>query len=311
MPPAGRRGSDVLPADAIRGIIPALITPMTGSGELDEKGLARLVDVVVAAGVHGVFVGGTAGEAWALSPEEKGRLFAAAAAAARGRVPVFAGTGANSTGEALRLSQAAREAGADVLSVVAPSFVAPSQDELFDHFRAIARSVDLPVLLYDIPGRSGNELSVDLVLRLAAECGNIVGLKDSTGNFAKAMEFLRRQPAGFRYIMGNDNLILPALQQGAAGAIAATASVAPKAVVAIHERFAAGDMAGALERQRRLAPLRQAFSLGTHPAMLKAGCEILYGLGGPPRLPVRPLDARGREALRRILDDVNREGPGT
>ncbi len=294
----------MLHPDAIRGVIPALITPMTEAAELDVKGLARLVDIVIKAGVHGVFVGGTAGEAWALSFEEKRRVFEVAADAARRRVPVFAGAGANSTREAVRLAQVAAAAGADALSVVAPSFVAPNQDELFDHYREVAAAVEMPVLLYDIPDRTGNELSVDLVLRLANECDNIVGIKDSSGDFAKTMEFLRRQPNGFRYVMGNDNLILPALQQGAAAAIAATASVVPEVAVAIYERFVAGDIAGASASQRRLSPLRRAFSLGTHPAMLKAGCAIRYGLGGPPRAPVKPLDAQKCETLRKILDDT-------
>ena len=193
----------------IRGIIPALITPMTEREEVDENGLEKLIDFVVEAKVHGIFVAGTAGEGWALSVEEKGRIYRAAVSFARGRVPVYAGTGANATRDSIRLSETARDAGVDALSVVAPSFVTPSQDELFEYFKTVAGSVDLPMLVYDVPSRTHNELTVDLVVRLYEACDNIVGIKDSTGDFSKTMEYLRRLREPFRYVVGNDNLILP------------------------------------------------------------------------------------------------------
>lgn len=285
----------------VRGLIPALITPMTCDEALDEAGLERLLNYVIAAGAHGVFAGGTAGESWALSVEEKIRLYEWTVNYTAGRVPVYAGTSANCTSEAVRLAEAAQEAGADCLSVLTPYFITPGPGEMYEHFAAVARAVDLPVLLYDLPARTGNSLSVDLVLRLAAAFGNIVGIKESSGDFSRTLEYLRIAPEGFRVIMGRDTLIYAALVHGAAGAIAASANVAPELGVGVYERFRAGDTDGALDFQLRLAPLRSAFSLGTHPAMLKAGADLVGASGGPPRRPVSRLAGSDLQALKAVL----------
>ncbi len=290
----------------VRGLIPALITPMTCDEALDEAGLERLLDYVIDAGAHGVFAGGTAGEAWALSVEEKIRLFQWTVGYTAGRVPVFLGTAANCTSEAVRLAEAAQIAGADCLSVLTPSFVTPDPVEMFNHFAAIARSVDLPVLLYDLPARTGNSLSVDLVMRLAGAFGNIVGIKDSSGDFTRTLDYLRLAPEGFRVIMGRDSLIYAALVHGAAGAIAASANVAPELGVGVYERYMSGDTEGALGFQKRLAPLRSAFSLGTHPAMLKAGAELAGAAGGPPRRPVSRLSGDDLQALKVLLSRMGK-----
>ena len=285
----------------VRGLIPALVTPMTSDEALDEAGLERLLDYVIAAGAHGVFAGGTAGEPWALSVEEKIRLYEWTVGYTAGRVPVYAGTAANCTAEAVRLAEAAQEAGADCLSVLTPFFVTPGPEEMFSHFAAIARAVDLPVLLYDLPARTGNSLSVDLVMRLASAFGNIVGIKESSGDFSRTLEILRVASEDFRVIMGRDTLIYAALVHGAAGAIAANANVAPDLGVGIYERYTAGDARGALDYQMRLAPLRSAFALGTHPAMLKAGAELVCDAGGPPRRPVGQLSGSDLQQLKEVL----------
>lgn len=288
----------------VSGLIPALVTPMTCNEALDEAGLERLLDYVIDAGAHGVFTGGTAGEPWALSVEEKTRLYEWTVGYTAGRVPVYVGTAANCTAEAVRLAEAAQEAGADCLSVLTPFFITPGPEEMFDHFAAIARAVDLPVLLYDLPARTGNTLSVDLVMRLATACGNIVGIKESSGDFSRTLEYLRLAPEGFRVIMGRDTLIYAALVHGAAGAIAATANVAPELGVGIYERYMAGDAAGALDCQMRLAPLRAAFALGTHPAMLKAGAELVCDAGGPPRRPISRLFGDDLQQLKEVLAEM-------
>ncbi|MDP7448127.1 MAG: dihydrodipicolinate synthase family protein, partial [Candidatus Latescibacteria bacterium] len=187
------------------------------------------------------------------------------------------------------------------LSVLTPLFIAPSDEEMYRYYRAIADAVDLPVLLYTNPDRTGNDLSPTLVERLATEVDHIAGIKDSSGNFSQTAEYLRRTPDDFRVLMGRDTLIYAALAQGAVGAIAASANLAPELSVGIYERHAAGDLAGAIEYQRRLAPLRQAFSLGTFPAMLKTGLELLGLPAGPPREPVSQLTLQERERLRSAL----------
>lgn len=290
----------------IRGIIPAMITPMTEDEDLDEAGLKGLVDGLIARGVHGVFTMGTAGEFWALTMEEKRRVYEWTVAYTDGRVPVYLGTCANSTREAVHLAESAQTAGADCLSVLTPNFVTPSEDEMFMHYEAIAASVDVPILLYDLPSRTGNALSVRLVVRLAEAFDNIVGIKDSSGDFTQTLEYLRQCPRGFRVIMGRDTLIYPALIHGAAGAIAASANVAPELSVGIYESYMKGDMAEAMDFQQRLAPLRLAFGLGTHPAMLKAGAELAGLPGGPPRRPVRRLSDPDRQKLRQVIAEISR-----
>ncbi|MBM3279334.1 MAG: dihydrodipicolinate synthase family protein [Candidatus Handelsmanbacteria bacterium] len=256
---------------------------------------------LIEAGVDGIFTVGTAGEFWALSIEEKKRIYQGTVAAAKGRVPVYLGTGANTTREAVRLAELAQEAGADCLSVLTPNFINPSPEELFRPYRAIARAVDLPVLLYTNPDRTGVGISADLAVRLAEEVDNIAGIKDSSGDLGLTAEYLRRTPDEFHVLMGRDTLIYAGLAQGAAGAIAASANIAPELSVGIFENFVWGDMNKALDFQQRLAPLRLAFGLGTFPAMLKAGAELLGLPAGPPRAPVGRLSAAQRQQLREVL----------
>ncbi len=290
----------------IRGIIPAMITPMTADEELDEEGFQRIIDGLVEAGVHGIFTVGTAGEFWALTVEEKKRVFDWTVQMTGKRVPVYVGTCANTTREAVKLSELAQEAGVDCLSVLTPNYINPSQDQLFTYFAAVAKAVDIPILLYNLPARTGNTISVDLVKRLVESFDNIVGIKDSSGNFANAMALMDSTPDDFRFVMGNDAMILPALMQGASAAIAATANVAPEIAVGIYENFLAGDLDSAKDHQRRLTPLRHAFTLGTHPAMLKAGAEMVGYAGGPPRAPVSRLSESEKEKLKEILSGIGR-----
>ncbi|MFH1569095.1 MAG: 4-hydroxy-tetrahydrodipicolinate synthase [Gemmatimonadota bacterium] len=290
----------------IRGIIPAVVTPMTDQEELDEKGLEALIDYLVGSGVHGIFTIGTAGEFWALTVEEKRRVFEWTVAFTRQRVPVYVGTCANTTREAVQLAEMAQRAGADALSVLTPTFIAPSAEQMFAHYRAIAAAVDLPIILYTNPDRTGNDLSVDLVVRLAEQVGNIAGIKDSSGNMTQTHEYIRRTPPGFRVLMGRDTLIYSALAHGAAGSIAASANIAPEFSVEIYEKYVAGDLEAALGAQRRLAPVRLAFALGTFPAMLKAGVELIGLRAGPPRAPVSRLSEAEVVKLRAALVQVGK-----
>jgi 4-hydroxy-tetrahydrodipicolinate synthase len=295
----------------ICGIIPAVITPMTEAEELDERGLETLLDHVIAAGVDGVFTVGTAGEFWALTVEEKQRVFEWTVAYTKGRVPVYVGTCANTTREAIRLAEIAAKAGVDCLSVLTPTFITPSADEMFRHYQAVARAVDLPVLLYTNPDRTNNPLPVDLVVRLAEEVENVVGIKDSSGDLTLTTEYLRRTPNDFRVLMGRDTLIYAALVHGASGAIAASANIAPELAVKVFDNFAWGKFDEALAAQRRLAPLRLAFGLGTFPAMLKAGAELVGLPAGPPRAPVGRLTQPQRQKLREVLVQMGKVEPDT
>ncbi len=295
----------------ICGIIPAVITPMTEAEELDERGLEAMIDHVIAAGVDGVFTVGTAGEFWALTVEEKQRVFEWTVAYTKGRVPVYVGTCANTTREAIQLAEIAAKAGVDCLSVLTPTFITPNADEMFRHYQAVARAVDLPVLLYTNPDRTNNPLPVDLVVRLAEEVENVVGIKDSSGDLTLTTEYLRRTPNDFRVLMGRDTLIYAALVHGASGAIAASANIAPELAVKVFDNFAWGKFDEALAAQRRLAPLRLAFGLGTFPSMLKAGAELVGLPAGPPRAPVGRLTQQQRQKLRDVLVQMGKVEPDT
>jgi len=227
-------------------------------------------------------------------------------ASTRGRVPVYVGTCANTTREAVELAVSAQDAGVNALSVLTPTFITPDDAQMYAHYKAVAEAVDLPIILYTNPARTGNDLSVDLVVRLAEEVDNVAGIKDSSGDMTQTHEYIRRAPDDFRVLMGRDTLIYSALVHGAAGSIAASANMVPEIGVEIYRCFTQGDLEGAIAAQRNLAPVRLAFSLGTFPAMLKAGVELVGLSAGPPRAPVSPLTDEERGKLRQALVQVGK-----
>lgn len=283
-----------------KGIIPAMVTPLDDRDRINEPVLQSLVGYLIDAGVHGLFAIGSQGEFYALTIEEKKRIAELVVRETNGRVPVYIGTGAVTTRESILLTAMAENVGADAVSIMTPFFISPSEDELYEHYAAIARSTRLPVLLYSNPGRAHVNISVKLVARLS-EVDNIVGIKDSSGDLSLTAEYIRNTDSGFSVLMGRDTLIYGALMYGARGAIAATANVAPRLVVEIYEAYIRGDFKQARNAQADLAPLRQAFSLGSFPAVIKDALQLMGMAVGPPREPIRPLDSAGRAELQNIL----------
>ena len=203
--------------------------------------------------MHGIFVFGTNGEGYILDEEEKAEIIRVAVKAVNGRVPVYAGTGCVSTRDTIRMSRKAKELGADVLSIITPSFAAASQEELIQHYETVANAVDMPILLYNIPARTGNALAPATVQKLS-QVANIVGAKDSSGNFDNILQYIEKTRGGdkpFTVLSGNDSLILWTLLAGGKGAIAGCANVFPHTMVSIYEKFTAGDLEGA--RRHRTA----------------------------------------------------------
>ncbi len=285
----------------IKGIIPAMVTPFDQEEALNEAALRQLVNYLIAGGVHGLFPSGSQGEFYALRAEEKGRVWEIVVEAAAGRAPVYAGTTAVTTREVIGLNKVAERAGVDAVSVMTPFFITPNQEELYRHYRAIADATRLPVILYSNPGRSGGlTLSVDLVARLA-EHPHIVAIKDSSGDFSLTAAYIRCTGDDFTVLLGRDTLIYAGLLHGAKGAIAATANVVPALVVEIYQAFAEGDLRRALAAQNRLAPLRQAFGLGTFPVVVKEALTLIGINAGPARSPAGPLTAERREKLKNVL----------
>jgi len=288
----------------IQGIIPPVATPMQANEDLDLPRLKWFLDHLIKEGVHGLFVLGTNSEFYALDEREKQEVIATAVEHVRGRVPVYAGTGAETTREAVRLTKMAQREGASGVSVITPYFVNPSQDEICDHYRRIADSTSLPVVLYNNPSTCGGvKIEVDTVARLA-QVPNILGVKDSSGDLQNTNEFIRVVPERFSVLMGRDTLIYFALIAGARGAVPATANVAPRLLVTIYEAFQRGDHAAAAAAQRRLNPLRLSLALGTAPGGVKAALSLLDMPIGPSRAPVGPLSAEKLQKMRAALAET-------
>jgi 4-hydroxy-tetrahydrodipicolinate synthase len=288
----------------IRGIIPPVATPMQANEDLDLPRLRSFIDHLIANGVHGIFVLGTNSEFYALDEKEKQEVIATAVAHVNKRVPVFAGTGAETTREAVRLTQMAEREGADGVSVITPYFVIPSQQEIFDHYRRIAEHTRLPVVLYNNPATCGGvKIDVDTVARLA-QVPNILGIKDSSGDLQNTMEYLRVVPDRFSVMMGRDTLIYHALNSGAKGAVPATGNIAPALLVKIYESFIKGDHAAAKLAQQQLHPVRMSLTLGTAPGGVKAALALLGMSIGPCRSPVGPLSAEKQEKMKAALREA-------
>jgi 4-hydroxy-tetrahydrodipicolinate synthase len=289
-----------------RGIIPAVITPLTAEGNFNEKAMRKLINYLIDGGVHGLFVVGTTGEFYGLSPEEKREIFQVTMDETKGRVPVYAGTNGTTTRESVMLTQLAEKCRVDAVSVLTPMFITPTQDQLITHYKTIAANTSLPVLLYNNPPKTGVTLSAPTVAKLA-EVPNIVSVKDSSGDLTLAAEFIRltRGIENFNVLMGRDTLIYGALCYGAAGSIASCANVAPRLCADIYEKYIAGDLAGALEAQFTLAPLRIAFTIGTFPAVIKESLTLLGIEAGPCMDPAGPMTGEEREKLRQVLVGMN------
>ena len=292
-------------AFAPKGIIPAMVTPIDAVGRINESAVRKLTNHLIDGGVHGLFPVGSQGEFFALTFEQKRETIRIVVDETRGRVPVYAGTGAVTTREAIETTKMAQDWGVSAVSVITPYFLVPSQRELIAHYTAIAKACpDLPILLYSNPERTQVPFPTATVLELAA-VDNIVGIKDSSGDMSLTGEYIRlTRGMNFHVLMGRDTLIYAALCYGAAGSICATGNVDPRVPVEIYEAFLVGDHKRALDAQFRLAPLRIAFGLGTFPGVIKEALTMMGIDAGPAILPVGPLTPENREKLRKVLAEM-------
>jgi len=280
-----------------RGSLVAIVTPMSDDGALDLDALRRLVDWHIAEGTDGIVVVGTTGESPTVSYDEHCLLIRATVEQAAGRVPVIAGTGANSTAEAIELTECAKAAGAQAGLSVVPYYNKPTQEGLYQHYRKIAEAVDLPLILYNVPGRTVTDLSNDTTLRLA-EVPGIVGVKDATGSMERAADLLRRAPKDFALYSGDDASAMPFMLLGGHGVISVTANVAPKLM---HEMCVAafeGNLARARELNNVLLPLHSKLFVEANPIPVKWACAELGLIPAGLRLPLTPLSAGLHDTLR-------------
>ena len=292
----------------IRGIIPPILTPMHEDESVNETELKRQIERMIAAGVHGIFCFGTNGEGYILSEAEKERILAITVETVAGRVPVYAGTGCVGTRATVRLSQIAQDLHADVLSIITPYFAAASQEELYEHYRTIAEKVSLPIVVYNIPARTGVNVAPDTVRRLA-EIDNIVGVKDSSGNFDNMLQYIEKtRGMDFSVLSGNDSLILWNLLAGGTGGIAGCANVYPETMVSIYNRFIAGDVEGSRAAQDSIRSFRSCFRYGNPNTIVKKAVGMLGYPVGACRAPFQSLSEAGVTALRQVLQENTERG---
>ena len=284
------------------GALTALITPFR-DGAVDHEALERIVEQQIAGGSAGLVPCGSTGESATLSHEEHIDVVRVVVRAARGRVPVIAGTGSNSTAEATRLTAAARDAKADAALLISPYYNKPTQDGIYQHYRHIAEATRFPLIVYNIPGRTGSKIEATTLARLAELDGNI-GLKEATGSLDEVQEVIRRCGDALPVYSGDDALTLPIIAVGGSGVISVVSNCVPKAwsqavAAALH-----GDWAAARERHYAHLPLIRALFLETNPIPIKAAMAMLGWCRDELRLPLLPMTAGPRDILRRALQDV-------
>lgn len=288
----------------IHGVIPPIITPVDADECVEESGLRRVIDHVIAGGVHGILVLGSNGEFFGLNQEQQQRAITITIDHVKGRVPVYVGIGAISTRECIQLARLAEEKRAQAITILPPMFLRPNEDELYEHFRAVAESTSLPVLLYNNPDRVGTNISANLIERLA-DIPNIVGIKDSSGDLTLTAEYIRRtRDRGFKVMAGRDVMILGSLVYGGVGCVASTANIVPALVVKIYEKYREGDLKGALEAQYELAPLRMAFNLGSFPVATKDAANLIGLAVGSPIKPNVSCSETDVTKIKDILRDL-------
>ena len=287
----------------ITGSIVALVTPMHDDGSIDYDALRRLIDWHIEEGTRCIGVVGTTGESPTVTVDEHCEIIRVAVAHARGRVPVMAGTGANSTAEAIELSRFALKVGADCTLSVVPYYNKPSQEGIYRHFKAIAEAVDIPMVVYNVPSRTVADLQAETALRLARVPG-IVGIKEATGDIARGSAILRQAPPGFAVYSGNDDSAVALMLLGGQGSISVTANVAPRAVQALCAAALAGNAREAARLQMQLLALHQVLFVEPSPAPTKWALERLGRCGATVRLPILPLGEAGRAAVETALREA-------
>jgi 4-hydroxy-tetrahydrodipicolinate synthase len=291
--------------DWLRGCATALVTPFTASGEVDEKRLRDLIEYQINGGVRILVPCGTTGESVTMSEDENRLVIRTTVEVCRGRAKVIAGTGSNSTSTTIARSQAARELGVDAVLTVAPYYNKPTQEGLYAHFRAIAESLSgLPVVIYNVPGRTSSNISAETTLRLACDVDNIVAVKEASGNLSQIMEILRGRPDGFRVISGDDALTLVLIALGGEGLISVASNEAPELMSRLNDLALAGQWDEARALHYRLLPLMEGNFIESSPGPVKAALALMGLLEENLRLPLVPVQEKTRARMREILTEL-------
>jgi 4-hydroxy-tetrahydrodipicolinate synthase len=281
-------------------LLTAMVTPFDQNGEVDFNATRNLVDYLIENGTDGIVVAGTTGESPTLSSEEKVALFQFVVAVVNGRVPVIAGTGSNNTRASISLTKQAEEAGVDGIMLVAPYYNKPSQEGMYQHFKAIAESTSLPIMIYNIPGRCAVNISVETLVRLS-QLPNIVAVKEASGNLDAMAEIISRTPSDFSLYSGDDGLTLPVLAIGGTGVVSVASHVIGNEMKDMIQLFKNGQVQEAASAHRRLLPIMKALFTAPNPAPVKAALNINGVNVGGLRLPLLPLSDEEKSALQGVL----------
>ncbi len=282
------------------GTYTAIVTPFK-NGKLDETAFERLIEFQVKGGVDGIAPAGTTGESATLSYEEHIAVIQKSVEFARGRIKIMAGTGANSTAEAVYLTRAAEEVGADASLQVSPYYNKPTQEGLYQHFKAIARATKLPIVLYSVPSRTGVEIGVETVRRLAQDCKNIVAIKESGGSCDRVSQLRAALGPKFSILSGDDSLTLPFMSVGAQGVVSVASNVIPREVSQMVKLFLSGNAAGARRLHEKYYPLFKDLFIETNPGPIKAALAIMSRISEDYRLPLVPMARNHRDTLRTTM----------
>ena len=288
----------------LRGCATALVTPFTSDGAIDEDALTRLIEYQLNNGVRLLVPCGTTGESATMTEEEDQRVISRAIELARGRAKVIAGTGSNSTAAAIENSKIAQKLGADAVLVVAPFYNKPTQQGLYAHFSAIAAAVDLPIVIYNVPGRTSCNIAAETTLKLARDCENIVAVKEASGNLSQIMEILRDRPEGFNVLSGDDAITFALIALGGDGLISVASNQAPELMSRMVDLALAGEWDEARELHYRLLPLMETNFIESSPGPVKAGVAMMNLIGENYRLPLVPIQESSRNKLRAVMTEL-------
>ena len=285
-----------------RGTFTALVTPFRNGG-IDVSAYEKLIETQIATGITGIVAVGTTGESPTLSPEEREQVIRLAVTSAKKRCIVLAGTGSNSTHHAVTDTKTAEKLGADGALLVASYYNKPSQEGLFCHFKTIANATSLPIMLYNIPGRCGVDIGPDTVVRLAAECRNIVSIKEASGSVERVSELRARLPEAFTILSGDDSLTLPFMSVGAVGVVSVASNLIPAEICALVRAFESGDVTEGEKLHRKLLPVFKALFIEPNPVPIKTALNWRGAISGECRLPLCEMTEANQLRLRKTLDD--------
>jgi 4-hydroxy-tetrahydrodipicolinate synthase len=289
----------------LRGIVPAIITPFTNEGKLDEQGLRETLRYLIKSGVHGLMVNGSTGEAANLSQKERKRTTEVAVSEAKGELPVVTGTGDPSTEVTVSLTRDAKEAGADAAMIVTPYYLIPNEEGLIKHYKTVAKNVDIPIVIYNIPAHTKVNLTAPMIAGLCKEVPNILGLKDSSGNLSNFAETIKLVGEKIAVMTGCDDLLLQSFVLGASGAIVAIGNIAPTMVVQMFDFVKEGKIDKAREIYFKLLPIAKAIgSEFNFPAPVKEAIRLLGRPAGPTRSPIVQVPDQEKEDIRKALKEA-------